>query len=251
MVCYIESFSEDLKNEIKAQLVSICHGESKIDSPSSIYSYKETLKEFCKRYERKSLNTKKGMIGELLSHIIIQNKINKFKPASPYFNMEEGGVKKGFDLVLFDKDSQSIWITEVKAGESGRNDSNKKNLYLINKAKKDLTIRLNKQEVSIWYNAINGASLALKKGKVKDQINTILVSIAENTISGNSSSRDKNVILTSVLFNTFHKKISLNKLDKKRREIINEKMFGNIIVFSIQKETYRRVADFLKDEASR
>ena len=81
--------------------------------------------------------------------------------------MEEGGVKKGFDLVLFDKDSQSIWITEVKAGESGRNDSNKKNLYLINKAKKDLTIRLNKQEVSIWYNAINGASLALSLGMIK------------------------------------------------------------------------------------
>ncbi len=37
-----------------------------------MYSYKATVQEFLKRYENKTEKIKKGLIGELLTHIIIK-----------------------------------------------------------------------------------------------------------------------------------------------------------------------------------
>lgn len=250
-VCHIESFSDDLKREIATRLASICHGESKVKCAAKIYSYKETLREFCKRYESKSEETKKGMIGELLSHIIILKEFPKLQPASPYFNMEEGSIKKGFDLILFDKSSQGIWISEVKSGEAGNNSSDLKTISLLNTAKNDLKSRLNEPEISIWLNAINGASLALKSGKAKAQIKAILENIANDAAKGKASSAKKDVILISVLFNPGNDKISIDKVNKKREKIVEEKLFGKLIVFSMQKKTYEKVASFLKAEARR
>lgn len=250
LACHVEDVSDDLKSAIRSRLTSICHGENTSDA-SLIYSYTETLKEFCKRYDRKSAEIKKGMIGELLAHIIIAKTFPEFKIASPYFNMEEGSVKKGFDLVLFDKNSHRIWITEVKSGEAGESKSDSKNLSLLNTAKTDLKSRLNEQEATIWLNAINGALLALKNGTVKEQINTILLKIANSTALGKATSKDKNVILVSVLYAPLSDKITLDKIKKKREEVNEEKIFAGLIVISMQKRTYQAIAAFLRSEAGR
>lgn len=247
-VCHIESFSDDLKDELRSRLSSICHGEDKADSTRKIYAYKATLKEFLKRYEEKSADTKKGMIGELLSHIIILKEFPHLKPASPYFNMEEGSIKKGFDVVLFDQGENSIWITEVKSGIASSTTNDAKTLSLLNKAKLDLNSRLNEVDITVWLNAINNAALAMKNGTVKDQVNDILSGIADAIEDGYASSSDKDVILISVLFNPLHSKITITSVSKKRTSIVKENLFGKVIVFSIQKATYQRVVSFLKSE---
>ena len=248
-VCHIESFSDDLQNELRARLTSVCHGEDKADSTSKIYSYKATLKEFLRRYEHKSAETKKGMIGELLSHIILLKEFPNFTPASPYFNMEEGSIKKGFDVIVFDKNKHGIWITEVKSGEADNHNSDTKNMSLINKAKNDLKARLNESDITVWLNAINGAALALKRGRLKEQVNGILKSIADAVEDGKASSVDKDVILISVLFNPLRYKITMDTVSKKHASIVKEDLFAKVIVFSIQKATYHKVVAFLKSEA--
>lgn len=116
---YIDSISEELKKEIRNRLVAVCHGADQAKSSSKIYSYKETIKEFIKRYQSNknaSEERKKGMIGEVLIHVILEIE-GRFTAASPFFNMEECSFKKGYDIALFEKDTNELWIAEVKSGE--------------------------------------------------------------------------------------------------------------------------------------
>ena len=66
---FVENLSDELKQEIRNRLVAVCHGADQAQSSLKIYSYKETVKEFVKRYKTNkdaSEDRKKGMIGELL-----------------------------------------------------------------------------------------------------------------------------------------------------------------------------------------
>lgn len=97
---FIENLSEELKSEIRNRLVAVCHGADQSKSSSKIYSYKETAKEFIRRYKtdkNASEERKKGMIGELLIHVILELE-GRFTTASPFFNMEERSFKKGYSF---------------------------------------------------------------------------------------------------------------------------------------------------------
>ena len=71
----IMDVSDELKNVIREKLTLICHGRDKADSTRRMYSYKSTVKEFVKRYKENNVlqgnNRNKGMIGELLFHILM------------------------------------------------------------------------------------------------------------------------------------------------------------------------------------
>lgn len=73
LVCHISSLSEDLKNKIRERLSAICNGAAKAASRSELYTYRLTLKEFLNRYESKTDKIKKGMIGELLTHVLFMH----------------------------------------------------------------------------------------------------------------------------------------------------------------------------------
>ena len=147
---FIENISDELKQEIRNRLATICYGVEQTQSNCGIYSYEETVKDFIHRYKTqkdKSESRKKGMIGELLVHIILELE-GKYSTASPFFNMEESSFKKGFDIVLFEEDSKELWITETKSGEIQKKQKNANSAVsgLINTAKKDLKKRLNSNE---------------------------------------------------------------------------------------------------------
>lgn len=76
------------------------------------------------------------MIGELLVHIIV-NIEGKYTPASPFLNMEERSFRKGYDLVMYDSDTDELWINEVKSGnkQKAQKDSSAAAVGLINTAK--------------------------------------------------------------------------------------------------------------------
>lgn len=104
IIYFIEELSDELKQEIRNRLVAVCHGADQAQSSLKIYSYRETVKEFVKRYKTNkdaSEDRKKGMIGELLVHIILELE-GRFLTASPFFNMEERSFKKGYDVALFE-----------------------------------------------------------------------------------------------------------------------------------------------------
>lgn len=91
--CNIEYFSDELKSIIRAHLSEICHGTGKASTGRIMYSYETTIKEFLNRYEKKTTKIKKGLIGELLTHIIISEMFPEYRVISPYFNLEERSIK--------------------------------------------------------------------------------------------------------------------------------------------------------------
>lgn len=248
-VCRVEEFTDELKYEIRNRLSTICHGKDKVEEGSVLSSYKETLKVFLRTYAEKSEDIQKGMIGELLTHILLLKEFPKYESANPYFNMEEASVKKGFDLVVFDHACNNLRVVEVKSGGSGRKESDSANKTLLNKAKTDLKERLNENNIQIWWNAINGARLALSGGRVKDEISRILEGCYMEATEDVPDSTSKCVTLVSVLYNKCTDPISINATDEKARQVINEGIFQETTVFSIQKEAWENIVTFLEEEA--
>jgi hypothetical protein len=249
-VFIIELFSEELKQKIRTQLSIICHGTSDGESSRISYNYVNTLKEFFERYKHKTSLQKKGMIGELLSHILVLSYFEDFDTVSPYFNSEERNVKKGFDVVLHNSNDSEIWITEVKSGHIHKDkNANETTNDLLGTAKRDLNTRLNENNLAIWKNAIVGAKNSLdnysdKKKLVKD----ILESIQDSVALENAVSVDKNVMLVSNLFHTLTDKVTLSTADNFLKSLEKEKIFNDHMIVCIQKETVDKIESFLKSE---
>lgn len=253
-IFHILKFSEEMKKLIRQQLSSICYGASNARSSRKTYNYNSTIKEFIKRYNSKNENIQKGMIGELLIHILLNEFFPNFETVTPFFNLEERSVKKGFDVVLTDKVEKSIWITEVKSGEIHKDkNANETTMDLLEKAKIDLFTRLNDDEnQSLWLNAINGAKIAYDShNDLKDAVIDILEKCADDSQDGNINSNDINVFLASVLFSSLDDLIEEKAVRGKCDRIKNQKKFRCIFVLAIQKATYIKVYEFLEKEAER
>ena len=249
---YVECLSDELKKAIKKHLSDICFGHIKAERAElkpNIYGYKKAIKDFLSRLEEKREGTKKGMIGELLTHILIREYLPEFKVNTPFFNMEENSIKKGFDLVLLNTNDNELWITEVKFGEKDTNNqtSDKKIENLLKKAKNDLNERLNKSEDMLWQNAINGCSISMKNN---DDLKNVVIELLENYQEETATSLNKNIITSGVLFNSTDEKFSINSLKKVHDAWENELFFKKIIILAIQESTYQEVITFFKMEVS-
>ncbi len=247
----INEFSESIKKSMREQLAEICHGEVYAKTGRRAYNYKNTIKEFLKRYEKKSEKIRIGMIGELLVHLIFCNYFKEYKTVTPYFNMEERSIKKGYDLVLTEVDSQILWITEVKSGKlRSKENANQTMNNLIGTAKKDLTKRLNNENVSLWMEAVNCANISFNdKHAMKQAVIDVLLDWNDEATDGKYSSCDKNVVLTGVLFADIDDAIDDDNARKKQNRIEKGKIFQQVYVLEIQKATYSKVYNFLKEEA--
>lgn len=249
-VFVISELSEELKSVIRTRLSAVCHGVAKVDSGSELYCYKSTLKEFAKRYSEKSDDQKKGMIGELLLHMLISELLDDYEINSPFFNTEERNVKKGFDIVLNKKGTTDIWLAESKSGELHKGkDTSQTVVELIGKAQNDLYGRLNGDSVSLWYNAVNGASLAMKK--VRDDRDAIIAILEKNGVLADNNelkSNDMNVILVGTVFNTTTDPIKPDKIQEKYDHVGKSRNFKNAYLVAIQKNTYTAIYDFLESE---
>lgn len=251
-LCKVENFSDEFKGLIRTNLAQICNGKDKSVNSPLIYSYKYTLEDFFLRFDSKSKSTKIGMIGELLSHILILETNDNLSSINPYFNMEEKSIKKGFDLVLIDiTQTSKVWITEVKSGERGAMTCSKdKNRELLGVAKRDLKKRLNNRYDHIWHNAINGARVSMKESDLKKEIIKVLESSLVESREGKSKSDDKNVILTTVLFNDIADCIDIDSISSFCVDTEAESLFDELMVFSIQKSTIDKVVSFLRAEVA-
>jgi hypothetical protein len=245
-ICIVEILSEELKKIIRKQLSSICQGATRGESGKKIYSYHNTLSEYLTRYETKTEEIKKGIIGELISHVLFIEFFNEFQIISPLFNLEERSIKKSFDLLLFHSSQEMLYYTEVKSGTANSERSDDKNISLLGIAKNDIHRKLNDNNDNNWLNAINGATISLEKKNIKNEVTKILESCLEDSQDGNSESRDKSVILVSVTYNSILDKITLSRVTDYSTK--NMKDFSRCIFFSIQNDTYQSIEAFLKDE---
>lgn len=251
-VCHITDFSDELKGLIRKHLSTICHGSHVSDYlENPMYNYQSTINSFLERYEKKAAETKKGMIGEFLSHIIITSLFDEYAIASAFFNLEEKSIKKGFDLLLFNIVDNTVWITEVKSGNLHTSKTHDQTTtILLNKAKNDLIKRLDEQETQYWHNAINHVRAAVHDEA--DYRNVLLNILREkhgkDAAAGEAKSQDKNVVLISNLFAPLSTKVSNRPAKILAMKLSDKEVFANTVVFSIQKATYQKVIAFLQAE---
>jgi hypothetical protein len=248
----IEDLTNEVKLAIRQEFSSICHGGVYAESGRNMYAYKNTLNEFLKRYNDKTPKIQKGMIGELLIHLLVHSFFDEFDVVSPFFNMEERSIKKGYDVVLTERLKANIWLIEVKSGELHKNkNSNQTMNDLLNTAKTDLQTRLNEENVSLWQEAINGARIAYDESKSeKDAVIDILMTFGDDASVGRNTSADKNIVVTGVLFADMIDRIEEITAKEKQQSIENSKIFKNVFVFALQKKTYEKIYCFLRNEAS-
>lgn len=249
-LCYIEDLSNELQKIIRQRLSAICFGMSNAASGKKLYSYQSTIKEFLIRYNSKPPNTKKGLIGELLTHILIAELFPEYNVVSPFFNLEERSIKKGFDVVLTSIKNNQLWITEVKSGELHKHRTSDETMdNLVSLACRDLLSRLNRENKSLWLNAINDAKIALDKhNDLKEVVVDILENLGDKSNDGLVDSKELNVFLTGMLFAQLTDMFCEARVKQKQKAISSENKFNSIFVLSIQKNTYRKVYAFLKQE---
>lgn len=252
-LCYIKDFSDDLKKIMRERLSAICFGMSDAESGKKLYSYPSTIKEFLSRYDSKPPNIKKGLIGELLTHIIIAELFPEYAVVSPFFNLEERSIKKGFDVVLTSKKDNELWITEVKSGELHKGKTSDETMDdLVSLARNDLMSRLNGENKSLWLNAIHDAKIALDRhNDLKEVVVDILENLGDKSVDGLVDSKGLNVFLTGTLFSPLTDLCCEGRIKQKHMSISLENKFRGIFVLSIQKETYKKVYAFLKKEGEK
>lgn len=248
----INDFTDEIKNVLRNQFVAICHGEDYAGSGRMMYNYHNTVKEFLKRYEGKTHQIKVGMIGELLIHLLMGSYFDEYKAITPFFNMEERSIKKGYDVVLTEVDNPTIWLTEVKSGELHKNkNANQTMQDLLSTAKADLETRLNEENETLWHEAINGAKIAFDtKNTMKDAVMDVLMSWGDAAYGGNNTSEDKNVILSGVVFSDITDAVVQDVPKNKQMSVEVEALFNKVYVIALQKGTYDKVYQFIREEAT-
>lgn len=253
-VCHIELLSDEVQELIRKNLSSICHGSRATSTrPSVIYGYKATLNSFLERCATKTPETQIGMIGEFLSHVLLPYYFDDFRVVSPFFNMEEKSIKKGFDLLLFRLKDSTIWITEVKSGNVHKNKNyDQTTTDLLRLARDDLKKRLGSEETMYWYNALNTVYASVSdKDDYKDSLQEILMTYGDEAASNTPDCSGKNVVLVSSLFQALDSKISIETVKNFHEKLSHEKTFSSVIALCFQKATYIRVVQFLKEEAEK
>lgn len=239
IILEIHNLSDELKYKIKEQLVEICHGEYALVSNFNYHSFDETVRELVNHRIPSNINRKVGVIGELLLNVLIRE-FTDFKIVSPFFNLEERNVKKGFDIIAVDSNKE-LWIIESKAGELGKlKTSTEKACERINAAKRDLDTRLNMHNSQLWLNAVNSIRSALDDNSEKNTIVNILKKNSNSCISN-----DKNVVLGGTVFCVFNTKIDQIELMKLYNSIFNTNKFSQLKLIAIQKQTYQAIIDYL------
>ena len=245
-ICYIEDFSDELKQTIVKKLSSIWHGS--VDaSERQQFNYNTTVKRFLERYKTKTPDTKKGMIGELLTHLLIPIYVN-LNAISIMKNKEENSIRKGFDIVYTD-DNNSIWYCEVKSGgdTNTTENINTKNKALLNKAKEDIIEHTLGNRATLWDSVLIDVNSTIFSSNKKIDIKKLL---DEDHPDADNRNLDRNVILSSVLYKKLDTKICSVELKDHKLNIEAEKIFVGLIIFSIQKETYKKIETFLISESN-
>ncbi|MBQ2851339.1 MAG: hypothetical protein IJE77_12725, partial [Thermoguttaceae bacterium] len=202
--------------------------------------------------EKSSQNRRKGMIGELLAHVILEIE-GRFIAASPFFNMEERNFKKGFDIMMFEPKDRELWIAEIKSGAKRKEHKTATTslVGLLNDAQNDLCERLNSNDSGPWRNAMNAVCVAMNNASSETSVmNKILSQHTNNAIAQKNSSSTFNVVLIGAIFHPTSELVASGPIGRKYSRIVEAQRFKNAFVVAIQKGTFEAVYDFLNSEAN-
>lgn len=253
LVVVIEKFSDQLRQLIRENLQSVCHGP-KVDElkDEPMYQYSTTLRGFLDRYQTTSSNLQVGMIGEFLVHILVPILFEQFQVVTAFFNLEEKQIKKGYDVLLFRDDDQSLWITETKSGHLRKNQTQDQTICAsLSAAKSDLDGRLAKNEPMYWYNAINSVTCALNDGHTaKETIKSLLMDAGNLAVQDQNETSNHSILLAANLFDDISTTISTSVASDFYGRTNLASTYERVCMFCLQKSTHQDTVDFLEIEAA-
>jgi len=112
-----------------------------------------------------------------------------------------------------------------------------------------LQTRLSENDGSLWRNAIHAARASMMECSTQKQMAIkILGRYSNDATQGRASSENHNVILTGMLFHSMNEKIEEEKIRNKYINIVDEGVFSNVCIVSVQKEAFSTVYSFLEGE---
>lgn len=242
----IDTVSDDLKDSIRTRLSEICYGSVIVRTPSRQSDYKSTIAAFFERYDNKTSRQKKGIIGELLTHVIVREYLQSLQPASILFNKEERSMRKGFDLVFFESPVETVWYCEVKSGGLLRRNQTPtaRTLNLLSTAYADLTDKLENGSQSIWDSAVFDSNLTVDEA-VRPLLRRILDDAAPPVRDDDFAA---SAVLVSVVYASPAIEVVYDDIVGYHLETSGEELFDSLVVVSVQKETISRVEEFLRGE---
>ena len=245
VICKITSFTNELKQIIIDEVASIARGKN-----GAFFSHNAVLREMLEICDNNQ-NRIKGMIGELLAHLLINKEFENFVPLSCLMNLEEKSFKKGFDIVYCSQQDNELWYSEVKSGSTSKvkRTPTSGTKILLKRAQKDMKNKFSTNSQNLWSNAMNHAYITANTEKIN--LNEILEKF-RNCMDEKPDAlkKSKNIILTSVLYYDISSDIDYTAIVN-YREKLNADPFKNLIIFAIHKNTYQAIKDFINQEASK
>jgi hypothetical protein len=240
----VNYLSDDLKSHIRNLLGQLCHGKPFVIEDPETYSFAATAAEFIKRYRLKGPKTQLGMVGELLTHLFVEDAFGDLASFSPYFNKEERSIKKGFDLTFFHAKDKSIWYSEVKSGRAKDDLPDPKLHKLARKAALDLVEKIaSGDRKSLWYSAVIDAHTTLNSFESKPVKALLRRDLRSTTL------QPSNLILSAAVFVPPSTALMTSQqLTKTLTGISATYAPHKVRLLAIQKSTVERVVEFLETE---
>lgn len=115
-ILILEEITTEIRETLHSRLAEYCYGRVQAEEDPDYYSFALTVEEFFKLYDSKPDQTRLGIAGELIVHLLVPHGHERLVSAALYLNKEESSIKKGFDLTFMDESDGGLWYGEVKAG---------------------------------------------------------------------------------------------------------------------------------------
>ncbi len=242
---YNSLFIEDvdyktIEPTIKENLIGLCWGTEN----EEFYDINDVIDEFLERFERKSKEQKYGYIGEFLYYLYVLQNVEIIKPVSVFFNQEERGFKKGFDLLGYD--GKEFWYSEVKSGSRDNKNIDEYNMERLGTAYNDIKTKLAyKNRNTNYWDTAKSNICKIKFSGIYDERKEIMKILTEDRNREELS----NVIVVSVIFDDSDVLLNIDEIQKKIRVLKQEKK--NITIVCIRKKTVEKVIEILQGVSSR
>jgi len=241
----VDDFTDELRNAIRSRLCEICYGQQTLLLGSMLADYQRTVREFLNRYDTKTDLQKKGIIAELLTHVLARHYLDNLEPASILFNKEERSMRKGFDLIFLEPVHETVWYSEVKSGHPAASDTpSEKCLDLLRIARADMTDRLTNTPADVWFSAIIDSNLTVSE-RIRPALRRLLEDDATAKRAVDFSAA---AMLVAVVYASPTSEVDYDGISEYFENVYEDALFSDLIVLSVQKETVTRVVDFLRGE---
>ena len=240
---YIDNIDEELKHSIKSCFLEVAIGKQNLEqSEDDDYNEKmEMLKDATKYiYSKTLVNHRVGIVGELLFHIFMRNKLlaNHFLSTYPTIAHADTykGFYKGFDGIYYC--NGKAWIAEVKSKVKANN-LNEDNKKKIKVASKQLEKEMNDENINRWEKA---------KALVPNQLGNNPKDQDIRKIFRKNQKQEYNQIISTLLI--YDKdEFDIDDIRKYAKTLYHNKIKNQrILLMCIRSYDYNEIIKYIKEE---